>query len=162
MSGGEGRTPGWARWLETIASLALLAMLALTVADVLGRYVVSRPVPGAVELIQYAMVLVVFAGLPVVTLRRQHISVGVVDNAFRGRARVAQRAAVALVSAFVLAAQAWVLFRNARGMFEFQDVLGALRLPVYPAGYFMAALSAIAAACCLVAVREPSAGIAVD
>lgn len=162
MTGGEGSRYSWARWLETIASIALLAMLALTAADVLGRYVISRPVPGVVELVQYAMVLVVFAGLPVVTLRRQHISVGVVDNAFRGRARMAQRAFVTLVSAAVLAIQSWMLFRHAHGMYEFRDVLGALRLPVYPAGYFMAVLSAVAAVSCLFAVREPPAGAAVE
>ena len=45
----------WLRLLETLAGLALLAMLALTVADVFGRYLVNRPVPGVTELGQYTM-----------------------------------------------------------------------------------------------------------
>ena len=72
----------WLRLLETLTGLALLAMLALTVADVFGRYLVNRPVPGVTELVQYTMVLLVFAGLPIVTHRRAHISVSLMDNAF--------------------------------------------------------------------------------
>lgn len=162
MSTAAPREPPWCSWLETLACVALFVMLALTVADVLGRYVIARPVPGVTELVQYTMVIVVFAGLPVVTMRRQHISVGVVDGALRGSARVVQRFTVAAISAAVLAAQAWILFRHARGMLEAQDVIGALRLVVYPAGFFMAVLSALAAVVCLVAARNAPAAVAAD
>lgn len=144
--------PRWVRALETLACLALLAMLGLTVADVLGRYVVSRPVPGVTELVQYTMVLVVFAALPVVTYRRSHISVALFDRAFGARGRRVQQGVVMACSGAILAAQAVVLFKHAIGQHEAADVIGALRLVVYPAGFFMALLSAAAAVVCLQAV----------
>lgn len=147
--------PRWVALLETLACLALAAMLALTIGDVFGRYVVARPLKGATELVQYTMVLVVFAGLPVVTARAEHISVGVFDNLLKGAARRGQQVSIAALSAAVLAVQAWVLFGHAQAMREAADVLGALRLPVHPAGYFMALLSALAAAVCLVGALRP-------
>lgn len=161
-AGTVGREPGWVRGLEALACLALMTMLMLTVADVLGRYIISRPVPGVTELVQYTMVLVVFAGLPVVTVRRQHINVGLLDRVLKRGIRRAQLAMIALVSAGVLGAQAWVLFNHAQEMREAADVIGALRLPVYPAGYFMAALSALAAAVCLAAMRHAERAPAYD
>lgn len=139
----------WLRLLETLAGLALLAMLALTVADVFGRYLVNRPVPGVTELVQYTMVLLVFAGLPIVTHRRAHISVSLMDNAFSGVARRIQLALIHGTSAFVLIAMSWILFVESHAMRESEDVIGALRLPVYPAGYFMAAMSLMAGVVCL-------------
>lgn len=127
-------------------------MLLLTVADVVGRYVVSRPVPGVIELVQYTMVLVVFAGLPVVTQRQAHVSVALFDKAFGPRGRRLQQGVLMALSAAILAAQAVVLFQHARGQYEAADVIGALRLVVYPAGFFMAALSGLAALVCVRAV----------
>jgi hypothetical protein len=49
-------------YFETAAH-ALAAMM-LAAADVVGRHVLGRPVPGTVEQVQYAMAVVVFAGLP--------------------------------------------------------------------------------------------------
>ncbi len=147
--------PGWLRALETLACVALAAMLVLTMADVVGRYILARPVKGVTELVQYTMVLVVFAGLPVVTARREHISVGVLDKLFKGNARRVHMALILLASAAILFAQAWVLFRHAQGMQQAADVIGALRLPVHPAGYVMAALSALAGLLCVAALRQP-------
>ena len=147
--------PRWVALLESLACVALAAMLVLTIGDVFGRYVVARPLKGATELVQYTMVLVVFAGLPVVTARAQHVSVGLLDKVLAGGARRAQLAGVAVTSAAVLAVQAWVLFGHAQAMREAGDVVGALRLPVHPAGYFMALLSALAAAVCVAAVLRP-------
>ena len=102
-------------WLDTLAAIALLIMMALTVADVVGRYVIGRPLPGAIELVQYAMVLVVFTGLPVVTHRRKHISLGMLDRWLGNSARVWHQRLVDLSSAIVLAVIAWILF-NAAGV----------------------------------------------
>ena len=59
------------RWL---VAAALFLMMAITVLDVIGRYLINRPFPGSAELIQYMMVAFIFLALPVVTLRNEHIS----------------------------------------------------------------------------------------
>lgn len=135
----------WTTWLERLSGVALFVMLALTVADVLGRYLFARPVAGVIELIQYAMVVVVFAALPVVTRRGQHISVGLLDGRLHGLARRLQQTLVASACAIVLATLGWTLLETAASMREQADVIGYLRLPTFFAAYLMAALSLLTA-----------------
>lgn len=135
----------WSDWLERLSGAALLVMLALTVVDVLGRYIFARPVAGVIELIQYAMVVVVFAALPAVTRRRQHISVGVLEGSLGRTSRRIQQTLVASASAIVLASLAWTLLETAGSMHEQGDVIGYLRLPTFVAAYLMSAMSLLTA-----------------
>lgn len=145
----------WLRWLERLAGTALFAMLALTTADVVGRYLFRRPLPGVIELVQYAMVLVVFAALPMVTFRGQHISVGLLDGKLHGRVRRLQQVLVGATCAVVLAALAWTLYDVAGSMREQGDVIGYLRLPTFLAAYLMSAMSLLTAGICLLAALRP-------
>ena len=64
--------------------LALIVLL--TFADVFARYLFARPIRGSVEIIQYAMALVIFTALPLVTRHRGHVTVSLVDKLLSGRA----------------------------------------------------------------------------
>ncbi|MCL4738738.1 MAG: TRAP transporter small permease [Burkholderiaceae bacterium] len=137
-------------------------MMLLTVADVAGRHVLGRPLPGAVELVQYAMVIVVFAGLPVVTRDGRHISLGVLAGWLSPSWQHAQRRVVGLVCAVILSAQAWIVFETAQVMRAQQDVIGFLNLPVHPAAYAISLLSMLAAVAVLLHsmadARSPALG----
>lgn len=148
----------WFVLLERLSGAALLLMLALTVADVLGRYVFARPVAGVIELIQYAMVVVVFAALPAVTHRREHISVGLLDGQLRSLSLRIQQTLVASVSAIVLVTLAWTLLDTAAWMRDQGDVIGYLRLPTFVAAYLMAALSLLTAGVSLQSALQPWVG----
>ena len=52
------------RLLGGLSALPVALIMVLTFADVLGRYVFSSPLRGSVELIEYAMALVIFTALP--------------------------------------------------------------------------------------------------
>ncbi|MDW8469595.1 MAG: TRAP transporter small permease subunit [Burkholderiales bacterium] len=52
----------------------LFAMMALTCVDVVGRYLLTRPVPGALEIIEILVAATVFLALPLVTLREEHVA----------------------------------------------------------------------------------------
>lgn len=148
------------RVLQGAAALALLAMLAIVTIDVVGRHFLNRPLTGAIELTQYTMLIAVFAGLPVVTLRRSHIGIGLLDGSLKGAAKRLQSVVVCLVSAFILAAQAWVLWGEAAWLRSMGNTIGYLQLPTWPAAYAMSVLSAMAAvASILAALRPPPAGI---
>ncbi|MGE0315407.1 MAG: TRAP transporter small permease [Lautropia sp.] len=133
-------------WLEAMAGVALLAMMLLVVVDVAGRYLFATPLAGAIELVQFAMVIAVFGGLPAASLRGRHISLDILQNRLRGRARRWHQGALCLGAAAVLAAQAWLLWDIAGSMRRNADVIGYLNLPTFPAAYFMCALSLITAA----------------
>ena len=80
------------RLFGAIASLALLGMVLLTCVDVIGRYVLNRPITGAFELDEMSMGALVFASLPLVSLRRQHVTVDLLDWVLPARWRPAQDA----------------------------------------------------------------------
>lgn len=126
-------------------------MMLLVAADVAGRYLIGHPLPGAIELVQYAMVFVVFSALPTVTLKRRHISLDVLHDRLGGWARRLQWFAVCTSSAVVLGIESWLLFNRSQSMRLNEDVIGYLNLPVYPAGYFMCALTLISALVMLLA-----------
>ncbi len=75
---------GPARWLafllELIAAVMLMALMLVTCIDVVGRYVFNNPIPGAIELTQISMAILVFAVMPVVTWRGGHIVVDLLDS----------------------------------------------------------------------------------
>lgn len=71
------------KWLaflfELIAVVALFALMVLTCADVIGRYFLNNPVPGATELTEMGLAIVLFAAMPVITWRGGHIVVDLID-----------------------------------------------------------------------------------
>lgn len=66
--------------LEAFAGVMLMALMLITCVDVVGRYVFNNPIPGAIELTQFGMAMLVFAIMPVVTWRGGHIVVDLLDR----------------------------------------------------------------------------------
>ena len=54
-------------------------MMPLTCVDVIGRYFFVAPIFGAFELTEMMLAALIFAGLPLVTLRNEHVTVDVLD-----------------------------------------------------------------------------------
>lgn len=69
-----------ALWLLT--SLFLLLIMAVSFSDVSMR-TFATPIPGAYEVTEIAVGAMVFAALPIVTLRRQHVSVSLLTGLTR-------------------------------------------------------------------------------
>lgn len=145
--------------LQGCAGLALFAMLLIVTIDVAGRHFFAKPLVGATELTQYAMAITVFAGLPVICLRRTHITISLFDGWLGARAQRIQRLLVGGTSTVVLAAQAWVLWQEAGWLHEMGSVIGYLQLPTYPAAYGMSVLSGVAAVASLWAGLCPPAWV---
>ena len=59
------------RILEAIGGAMILAMMVVTAIDVAGRYFLNRPIGGAFEVTEILMGLVIFAGMPLATARRE-------------------------------------------------------------------------------------------
>jgi TRAP-type C4-dicarboxylate transport system permease small subunit len=122
-------TLGW------LVATALFLMMVLTFFDVVGRYVINRPLPGATELVQYMMVTSIFLALPVVTFRHEHISISLVDTMLGPRALRVQRTLVWLASAVVLGLLCVRLWMHGTMTATNRDVIGFLNLPIAPAAF---------------------------
>jgi TRAP-type C4-dicarboxylate transport system permease small subunit len=135
------------RLLFEFATGTLLAlMVLLTTVDVLGRYVFNRPLRGAFELTEVLMAALIFAALPLVTLRTEHIVVDLIDPYLGARARRIHGRVIQLASGVVVAVLAYVFFQQAWQMARDGLYTDALQLPLAPIVYFGAVAIVVAAA----------------
>lgn len=132
--------------LSAIAAALLFGMAALTFVDVMGRYVFNAPVPGAFEIIEFMLALLIFAGLPLVTLDNGHITVGVLDHWFGRVAIEVKQVVIFTTSAAALGFIAERMYSQAVGMTESQRVTGFLELETAPAVFAMSLLAAVTCA----------------
>ena len=129
--------------LMAMVGAAIFLMMAITFLDVLGRYGFNAPIPGGFELIEFLMPLSIFAGLPIITRRRAHIVVSILDRWFRGRAGAVRQVVVDAGSLAVVAFIAERMWAQGRGLAEAQIESGYLEWPVAPAAYAISVLSAV-------------------
>lgn len=133
------------RALDLVAGGVMFALMALTCADVVGRYLLKMPVRGGLELTEIMMTVLIFAGLPLVTAQREHVTVDLLDAYVPAWLRAVQARAVDLVGVVCLAVASWQLWVRAGRAAAAGDTTASLKLPLAPAIWFMAVLAAAAA-----------------
>ena len=129
--------------LGVAASAILFALMVLTFADVVLRYLFNRPIRGGFELTELALLVLIFAGLPLVSHADEHVTMDFVDRVLPPRAReMVVRAVHALCAAvmFFLTWQAWL---KAGKIGAYGDTTEVLRIAVAPFVYFMAVMIAL-------------------
>ena len=159
--GGKSRPPFPApiRWIEavfaTAAAMLLFAMMTMTFLDVLGRYLFNHPLGFAFEMTEIAMGAMVFCAVPVVTLRGQHVTTGLFENAFRGGWRAARDLVIALTIGLSCTFLAWRLSMLAERFVTFGDRTSALHFPLGIVAWLgVVCLVAAALAAFVLAVRS--------
>jgi TRAP-type transport system small permease protein len=140
----------------TIAALALFGIMALTLVDVLGRKALSTSLPGSLELTELLMVVVIFAGLPLVSLRGEHVVFDSLDPLLEKTLRRAQGLVVDLIVAALLAGMAGLMWSKAGQMAGFGDTTAQLKIPQAPFVYLMGGLLALTSLVHLVLAFAPT------
>lgn len=136
--------------LSALAAAPLLVILTLTFSDVFARYAFASPITGSVEIIEFAMAVLIFAALPLVTRTRSHVSVSLMDGVFTGcvgRARIVLCDAVSALALGVLTWRLWVQARDDWASETATVVLGWLYAPLYAAMALLAGLTCIVMLC---------------
>lgn len=133
------------RALQLVAAVLLLAMMAVTFVDVIGRYLFNAPLPGAFELTEVLLALVVFVGLPIVTARREHVTVDLLTGKLPDGPRAVLAWLATLATGAVLALLAWRLATSARDLSSYGDATVYLGIPLGPVAGVMAGLTALSA-----------------
>lgn len=133
------------RIMAVLCGAMLMVMMALTVVDVVGRYLFAHPIPGATELTEILLVAVIFLGLPVISLDRDHVAVDILTEHLPRPIRAVLDLVTSLVSAGVLGAIAWRIWVYADQIGSYGGATNTLRLPLAPLGY-LCALSAVVGA----------------
>jgi len=134
----------------------LAALMLLTCVDVAGRYLFNSPVYGAFELTEMMLAALIFAALPLVSLRNDHVTVDLFDPVTPDWLLRVQHVAACLIGFACTAYLAWRLWIRAGNLLAAGETTAQLKLTIAWLAYGMAALMAISAVAMLVlALRRP-------
>ena len=134
----------WERRADAVlgiaASILLLGMMLLTFVDVVARYLFNRPIRGGFEITELVLLVLIFAGLPLVSHADEHVTMDFIDRMLPERAvAILIRVVHALVAAVFFFLTWQVLIKAAR-IAGYGDTTDVLRITVGPFVYFMAAM----------------------
>ncbi|HLS86973.1 MAG TPA: TRAP transporter small permease [Burkholderiales bacterium] len=149
----------WERRADAVlgiaASALLMMLMTLTFVDVVARYLFNRPIRGGFEVTELLLLVLIFAGLPLVSHADEHVTMDFIDRLLGGRARRWLNAIVNAVVAAIFAFMAWQMVIRAGRISSYGDATDVLRIPYGPFVYFMAATLALAALIHLYKVYDP-------
>lgn len=123
-----------------LAAAALFCIMVLTFIDVSGRKFVSQSIPGSLELTELLMVVVIFAALPLVSMRREHVVFDSFDHLLSPTLRQLQTVLVNLVCGGLMLALAYLMWRTGGEFAEAGETTAQLKLSKAPFLYGMSAL----------------------
>jgi TRAP-type C4-dicarboxylate transport system permease small subunit len=116
----------------------------LTFVDVVARYVFSRPVRGAFEVTELMLVVLIFAGLPLVSWADEHALMDFIDRVLGARAQRRLVRAVQAACAAVMFLLTWLIWLKADRIWAYRDATDVLRVVYGPFVYFMAVMLGLA------------------
>jgi TRAP-type transport system small permease protein len=138
----------WKRRVEALlgvaASAILLAMMLLTTVDVVARYVFNRPLRGAFEVTELMLLVLIFAGLPLVSFTNEHAVMDFIDRVLGRRALRGLQGGVEIANAALMFLLAWLVWLKADRIWAYRDATDVLRILYGPFVYFMAGALALA------------------
>jgi TRAP-type transport system small permease protein len=139
----------WGRRVEGLLGVAsaviLLVMMLLTFVDVVARYLFNRPIAGAFEVTELLLLVLIFAGLPLVTYADEHALMDFIDRLLGPRGTGVLERAVQALCAAVMFLLAWLVWLKADRIWAYRDATDVLRVVYGPFVYFMAVMIALAA-----------------
>ena len=121
-------------------------MMVLTFFDVVGRYLLNRPIRGAFEITELGLVVLIFAGLPLVSHADEHVTMDFIDRILPDRARRAWIRIMHAICAAIMFFLAWQVWIKANRIAGYGDTTDVLLIPVGPFVYFMAVMIALTGA----------------
>jgi TRAP-type transport system small permease protein len=135
--------------LETVlgwgVALALFAMMTLTFCDVIGRKFVGSSIPGVVEVSELLMLAVIFIGLPLCSLKSEHVIFDLLDKILPKFLSLYQHVIAQVASAILLTGATWLVWNRAVRTLEQGDITAQLLIPLGPFYYAAAILLAATA-----------------
>jgi TRAP-type C4-dicarboxylate transport system permease small subunit len=127
-----------------LSALALFAIMALTFFDVLGRKFADNSIPGSLEMTEMLMVVVIFAALPLVSLRGEHVLFDSGDAYLPDAVVRMQKALIHGLLALLLIGLGFLMWKEGGNFAVSGETTAQLRVPKAPFIYGMALLSGLA------------------
>src|SRR4051812_23602157 len=112
--------------------------MTLTFADVVARYLLNRPIRGAFEITELGLLVLIFAGLPLVSHADEHVTMDFIDRILPEWMARAWVRAMHVVCAAIMFFLAWQVWLKATKIAGYGDTTDVLRITIGPFVYFMA------------------------
>jgi TRAP-type C4-dicarboxylate transport system permease small subunit len=141
--------------LGLLAAALMFCLMLLTCVDVAGRYFFNRPVTGGFEVTEMLLAALIFAGLPLVTLRSEHVMVDLLDPVTPDWLFRIQHVLATLLGAVCTAYLAWRLALRAEELAARGEITSQLGFPIAWLAWAMSALMALTAAALAVVMSRP-------
>jgi len=134
----------WERYFDAAlgvaASVILMLLMLLTAVDVVSRYLFNWPLRGGFEMTELMLLILIFAGLPLVSHADEHVTMDFIDRILGPRAVAALVRIVHAICAVLMFLLAWLIWLKAGKISGYGDTTDVLRIAVGPFVYFMAAM----------------------
>lgn len=124
--------------LVLLGAVGMLSSMLLGTADVVGTQFLGTPVPGALEITESTMVLIVFGALAYAQMRRAHIRVEILYGYVGPRGKAFMDAMTHVVALVFFALLGWEGYGEALYSWGIREsTLGYIRFPLYPARWLL-------------------------
>lgn len=138
------RAKVWERRVDAVlgiaASALLLCLMTLTFADVVARYLFDHPISGAFEITELLLLVLIFAGLPLVSHADEHVTMDFIDRVLPEPAIAVLVRVVHAFMAAVFFLLTWQVLIKAGRISGYGDTTDVLRIAIGPFVYFMAVM----------------------
>jgi len=138
----------WERHVDAVlgiaASALLFGMMVLTFFDVVGRYLLNRPIRGAFEITELGLLVLIFAGLPLVSHADEHVTMDFIDRILPARLAALWARVMHGICAAILFFLAWQVWIKASRIAGYGDTTDVLRIVIGPFVYFMSLMIGLA------------------
>ena len=142
--------------LGVLSAIVLFGMMALTCVDVIGRYFFAKPIYGGFEITEMALAAMIFLGLPLVTLRNEHITVDVLDPITPDWMFRLQHIVACLIGMLSTGYLSWRLWLRADTLYMGGETTAQLKIKLGYLAYSMSILMALTAVALFVVMfRQP-------
>lgn len=110
----------------------LFILMILVMVHVIGRYVLTLPVPGSVELIEFLMVLIVFLGFAECAVQHSNVSVDLLVDQLPKQAQGIIDTFTCLLSIAIVSLITWQSAVQVKMLWQSGHVSGVLHIPHWP------------------------------
>lgn len=132
----------WERRVDAVlgiaASAILFLMMLLTFVDVVARYLFNFPLRGGFEVTELMLLVLIFAGLPLVSHADEHVTMDFIDRVLPEAGRRLVVRVVHVICAAVMFFLTWQVWIKAGRISGYGDTTDVLRITIGPFVYFMA------------------------
>ena len=121
-------------------------MMLLTFADVVARYLLNRPIRGGFEITELTLLVLIFAGLPLVSHADEHVTMDFIDRILPPRLRAPWVRVMHAIIAAIMFFLSWQVWIKATRIASYGDTTEVLSITIGPFVYFMALMIALTGA----------------